>query len=674
MPARTPTAARRSLSARHPWPRAAIATACVAAGLAAWPLATRAQAPAPAEPSLESLLRTELPQGSAEVGVSTASRLSQSADLAPAVVHVVTRQDIQRQGLRTLCDVLRRLPGLHARDEGEFVRVTVRGIGPGGFNGRVLFLLDGQRLNENIYDAGQIDLDFPVDMSLVERVEFSPGPGSALYGGNALLGVVNVVTQRGDRLAGPQLHWAGSPRGRQEGRVSHGLRDEAGGEWLAAYSFVRWPSLDPLLNLQQDQALAARPYEWDDARRGLLSYRGHGLGLRALSVDRVRGLATEVDGLAGFAQVRDQTHSRALQGSWDGRLAGWDASALLNLQQLRYRLDTPYAEQGQLLGDDRFEALGRWAVVELRAGRPWGQDRHYLLAGLEWQRDALQRFRFDDVGLERVEQRHDGRRLGLFLQDEWRLSERQRLVLGLRRDAVHGDAVRWSPRLAWTWSPEAGSSLKLLAGRAFRSANRFERETNRLFDALPPRAEAVDALELAGERSLGPVWKLRASAYLMRVQRPIDGDAEGRFVNAAAQRLRGLDLGVDARWATGWQLQLSTTVLHLRDAAGVRPNFTPSLQAKWLLSAPVFSEAWRLSLHGFAQSRRRGDGGAVQDLPGFAVSHLQLRWSPTASLDLFVGVQNLGGRRWVEPISPAFSDLTLQRQGESWQGGLQWRP
>ena len=38
------------------------------------------------------------------------------------------------------------------------------------------------------------------------------------------------------------------------------------------------------------------------------------------------------------------------------------------------------------------------------------------------------------------------------------------------------------------------------------------------------------------------------------------------------------------------------------------------------------------------------------------------------------GVQNLGGRRWVEPISPAFSDLTLQRQGQSWQGGLQWRP
>ena len=210
MLARTPTAALRNPSATLTRSkRLAVAglLTLLSTGLAA--------APAAEEPSLEELLRTELRQGSAEVGVSTASRLSQSADLAPAVVHVVTRQDIQRLGLRTLSDVLRRLPGMHARDEGEFVRVTVRGFGPGGFNGRVLFLLDGQRLNENIYDAGQIDLDFPVDMSLVERVEFSPGPGSALYGGNALLGVVNVVTQRADRLAGPQLQWAGAPRGRR---------------------------------------------------------------------------------------------------------------------------------------------------------------------------------------------------------------------------------------------------------------------------------------------------------------------------------------------------------------------------------------------------------------------------------------------------------------------------
>lgn len=669
MPARTPTAALRNLSATLTRSKR-----LAAAGLCSLLSIGLAAAPAAEDPSLEELLRTELRQGSAELGVSTASRLNQSADLAPAVVHVVTRQDIQRLGLRTLSDVLRRLPGMHARDEGEFVRVTLRGFGPGGFNGRVLFLLDGQRLNENIYDAGQIDLDFPVDMSLVERVEFSPGPGSALYGGNALLGVVNVVTQRADRLAGPQLQWAGSPRGRQDGRLSYGLRDETGGEWLAAYSFVRWPSIEQRYNLLQDYELETRPYEWDDTRRGLLSYRGHGLNLRALFVDRVRGLAQYVPDLDRFEQSRDQTYSRGLQGGWEGRLGDWDTTASLNLQQLRYRLHSPYAEDGALLGDDRFEALGRWAVAELRAGRAWGDDRHYLLAGLEWQRDLLQRFRYDYIGLERIDERHQGRRLGLFLQDEWRLSERQRLVLGLRRDAVHGDAVRWSPRLAWTWSPEVGSSLKLLAGRAFRSANRFERETNVLFEAAPPRAEAVDALELAGERSLGPVWKLRASVYLMRLRAPIDSDDEGRFVNAAAQRLQGLDLGVDARWAGGWQLQLSSSLLRLRDAGGLRPNFTPTLQAKWLLSAPLFSDSWRLSLHGFAQSRRRGDGDQVQDLPGFAVNNLQLLWSPSPKLDVFVGVQNLGGRRWVEPISPAFSDLTLQRQGESWQGGLQWRP
>ncbi len=653
--------------------RRTIERRAIAGLIGSWLCLSLAAAQAADEPSLEELLRTELRQGSAELAVSTASRLSQSADLAPAVVHVVSRQDIQRLGLRTLSDVLRRFPGMHARDEGEFVRVTVRGFGPGDFNGRVLFLLDGVRLNDNIYDAGQIDLDFPVDMSLVERVEFSPGPGSALYGGNALLGVVNVVTQRADRLAGPQLHAVLSPRGRHEGRLSLGHRDEGGGEWLAAYSFVNWPALAPTYEQLQEFDLETRPFEWDRARRGLLSYRRGGWQLRALLSDRIRGMAGYVAELDAFDQARDETFVRNLQGSWEGRWSGWDATLALSLMQQRYRFDSPFVDEDGQRGDDRFEALGRWLIGEVRLGRAWG-DAHYLLAGLEWQRDALQRFRYDYVGYERYEERHDGRRLGLFIQDEWRLSERQRLVLGLRRDAAQGDGARWSPRLAWTWSPQTGSNLKLLAGRAFRGANRFERETNKLFDSPPPAAESVEALELAGEHAIGAVWRLRASAYLMRLSRPVGSDDEGRFGSEPSQRLRGLDLGAEARWPGGWQLQLSTSLLRLRSVDGQRPNFAPRLQAKWQLSAPLFSDALRLSLHGFAQSRRRGDGADVADLPGFAVNHLQLLWSPSPKLDLFVGVQNLGGRRWVEPLSTSASDLTLLRQGQSWHGGLQWRP
>jgi len=587
----------------------------------------------------------------------------------------VTRLDIQRLGLRRFTDVLRRLPGFHARDEREFARVSVRGIGPGAFNGRVLFLLDGQRLNENIYDAGQIDLDFPVDVSLIERVEFTPGPGSALYGSNALLGVVNVVTQRADRLAGPQLHAAWEPRGGQDARFSLGHRFDDGSEWLASYSLTRAPRLPQLWNLLQPYVDEMQGLDWDDARRGQLAYRRGGFQVRALYVDRIRGLPSYLADVDRFAQETDQTFSRSLSGGWEGQLGEWDATLALSLTQQRYRLDSPYlAAPDRDIERDRFEALGRWGIAEARFGRSWLSD-HYLLLGLEWQRDLLQRFRYDYAGLDRIDERHHARRLGLFLQDEWALTERQRLVLGLRRDDAAASPARWSPRLAWSWSPEPGSSLKLMWGRAFRNANRFEIEVNKIGELAAPRAEGVESLELAGERALGDAWRLRASVYSMQLRDPIGADADdGLYRNQARQGLRGVDVGVEGRWPGGWQLQLSLSALRLHDAAGLRPNFTPRWQAKWSLSAPTGIEGLRLSLHGWGQSRRRGDGAEVQDLPGYAVNNLQLHWQFSSRLEFFAGVQNLGGRRWVEPISPNFSELTIARQGEQWQGGLTWRP
>ena len=90
--------------------------------------AAAAQTAPPDLPSLEDLLRTERRGAAADVSVSTASRQAQSADLAPAVTRVITRQDIARLGLRDIGEVLRQIPGLEVREDGEFTRVAVRGV------------------------------------------------------------------------------------------------------------------------------------------------------------------------------------------------------------------------------------------------------------------------------------------------------------------------------------------------------------------------------------------------------------------------------------------------------------------------------------------------------------------------------------------------------------------
>ena len=135
---------------------------------------------------LEQLMRLE---------VVTASRFPQRLSQAPGSVTVITADDIRLYGHRTLADVLRSVPGVHVSYDRNYSYIGVRGLATtGDYNSRVLLLIDGVRANDNIYDQASLGTDFPVDLDLVERIEFAHGPGSSVYGGNALLGVINVIT------------------------------------------------------------------------------------------------------------------------------------------------------------------------------------------------------------------------------------------------------------------------------------------------------------------------------------------------------------------------------------------------------------------------------------------------------------------------------------------------
>lgn len=661
MPARTPTAGRAATLLR----------ALELCGLLLIALPTQAQT---ADiPSLEDLLRTERSGAAADVSVSTASRQAQSADLAPAVTHVVSRQDIERLGLRSLGDVLRRMPGLEVRQDDEFTRVAVRGVAPGDFNGRVLFLLDGLRLNDNIYDAGPIDREFLIDVSLIERVEFTPGPGSALYGGNALLGVVNIVMQRADTLAGPQVRVALSPRGQVSTRLSYAQRLDSGAEWLAAFSSDEEPHPPLAFGEPAEYRAQLEPLEWDRARRWLLGWRSGGLSLRTGGAQRDRGLYSFLPKSGDITGSVNSLSEGFAQGGWDGRAGEWDLHLGLAWQQSRYRSEQADDTEADL-HTSQFEALGRWWLGELRLARAWGGpggDTHTTSFGMDWQRDSVQRFRYVLLGETPRDSNYSAQRLGFYVQDEWRLAERQRLVLGLRQDGVHGGDSRWSPRAAWVWSPAPGQSLKLLWGTAFRSPNRFERALNEGADVAPPRAERLQTTELAWQ---GPVpgadagnWTWQASLFASHLVDFIER-GEGPYANSPVASSRGVELGLNGRWGDGWQLQLSLSGQRNRAADGDRQAYSPSRTAKWALQMPLGLAGLRVSLSGWATTERLGQ----QRLPGYAQQQANLLWQPSRQWDLFAGAQNVGGRAYAESSGGYFT-APLQREGTRWQAGFTWR-
>jgi outer membrane receptor for ferrienterochelin and colicins len=128
--------------------------------------------------------------------VVSASKYKQKVTEAPSSVSIITSDEIKQYGYRTLADILRSLRGFFVTSDRNYNYIGARGFSrPGDYNTRFLILLDGHRLNDNIYDQAYIGTEFIIDVDLIDRVEIIRGPSSSLYGTNAFFGVINVITK-----------------------------------------------------------------------------------------------------------------------------------------------------------------------------------------------------------------------------------------------------------------------------------------------------------------------------------------------------------------------------------------------------------------------------------------------------------------------------------------------
>jgi len=135
--------------------------------------------------SLEDLMKVE---------VVTASKKAQKLSDAPSIISAVSKREIQKMGVNSLIDILKNIPGIETSMGvlGDY-RVSIRGVRK---DGNILVLIDGHHIND-FYDGKSI-YDFPIEN--IERIEVIRGPGSALFGSNALAGVINIITNKKTNL------------------------------------------------------------------------------------------------------------------------------------------------------------------------------------------------------------------------------------------------------------------------------------------------------------------------------------------------------------------------------------------------------------------------------------------------------------------------------------------
>ena len=152
-----------------------------------------------ADDDLEALLATSIE--------STSGKAAGTSDAAPALSINVTAEDLRRHGITTLAQAYNFLTmGLVAQDPLGDPDIGSRGvIFPADRGKHVLLLLDGHTLNDHETGASFHGAGLGVPMELIDHVEIALGPGSVLYGANAMFGVINVITKRAKDARGVQV-------------------------------------------------------------------------------------------------------------------------------------------------------------------------------------------------------------------------------------------------------------------------------------------------------------------------------------------------------------------------------------------------------------------------------------------------------------------------------------
>lgn len=146
-------------------------------------------------------------EAEAEVfNVVTASRVPLSSQQTPATVYVITGKEMETIGVQTLWDALRTIPGVDVMTTRTFYgEVSIRGLNK-ALNNRILVQIDGRTVLNGLFDAVYWE-GLSVTMAEIDRIEVVLGPASALYGANAVNGVINIITKTPDQINGGQVRY-----------------------------------------------------------------------------------------------------------------------------------------------------------------------------------------------------------------------------------------------------------------------------------------------------------------------------------------------------------------------------------------------------------------------------------------------------------------------------------
>jgi iron complex outermembrane receptor protein len=643
--------------------------------------------PAMAQSALPDLSLDDLMELDAGQVFGASERL-QPVTEAPASISFITAQEIKRYGYRTLADILRSVRGMYAVNDRNYTLIGVRGFAlPGDYNSRMLLLVNGHRVNDNVFGQAEVGAEFGLDPAIIERVEIIRGPAASLYGDSAFFAVVNVITRTGSSLGGASVALESGTQGTWLTRATMGSRLANRVDVALSGTYEHTDGVQrlyfPVFDTPETNNGVAEGLDNEGVRQfyGRLDFGG--LTVTGAYGRRVKDVPTASFGSVFNEQTwREQTIDRhTLVDAQYGRSFGATRVTFRgSFDRFTYDGTFPLdvAPDGAPTTVGRNDGVGtRWSVASgLTRAFP---GRQTVRAGVEFIDNVHQdqTASYVDVPGLILDSDRSSRQHAVYVQDEIKVAPWLIINAGLRYDG-YADFRRITPRSAVIVLPSAMQSFKYLYGRAFRAPNAFELNSfffgERVNDLYP---ESIDTHEVVWERYINDRLRTSVSSYWYKADGLITLISDDSaflaisYINQGTVRAKGLELEAQVRLMGTSRALMSYALQSAVDRATDKglPN-SPRHMVKARISLPGPWNRSFVSVEGQYLSTRltlaRSQVSAAATANITMVQPLGRVW------ELSAGIRNIFDAQHLDPVSSQHRQDAVAQNGRTARVGLAW--
>ena len=407
-----------------------------------------------------------------DIEITSVAKKAQKLSEAAAAVFVITNDDLRRSGVTSIPEALRMVPGLQvARIDANKWAITSRGFN-GRFSNKLLVLIDGRSVYTPLFSGVYWDTKDTL-LEDIDRIEVIRGPGAALWGANAVNGVINIITKRSQDTQGGLVVAGTGTEERGFGAVRYGgkLGQDAYGRIYAKY-------------FSRDDAVFASGEDasdgWDVWRTGFrMDWQGSGPDALTLQGDLYEGETGETVITKSLDPGEPPTSDEDNDMSGADLLGRWKHT-ISDTSEIALQVYYDRTERNSVIVDQVHDTLD----IDFQHHFNLGQ-RHEIVWGLGY------RFVSDDIsntfcGSWDPDSRDDDLYSGFVQDDITLIKDRLRLTLGSKfeHNDYTGHEIQPNARLMWT--PHEGHSVWTAVSRAVRTPSRTEHDGRLITTVLPP--------------------------------------------------------------------------------------------------------------------------------------------------------------------------------------------